>query len=145
MPAKKSILSSLTLSDSQKLTFTDKTTQQRNKLLKKLDEQMLSVKSAINGEEYFAKKVVKKTDENGNEIAVSVPKRVKKWFYTNNGSEWFLEVKYGNRTLQLAPNKTAIAVGKLDEITTVIETVKQAVMAGELDEQIKVAATRKAA
>ncbi len=147
MPAKTSasILSTLNLSDTKKQTFTDKTQIQRSKLLKKLNEQVLAVNAAMQNEDYFGKKAVKKTDDNGNEFITSVPKRVKKWFYTNNGNEWFFEVKYGNRTLQLAPNKNAIAVEKLDDLISVIDTVKQAVSAGELDEQIKVAATRRAA
>jgi len=117
MPAKStSILSTLNLTKSNKYGVIDKISLQRSKLLHKLDEQVLVVQAALQNEEYFGKKTVKRTDEDGNQFTATVPKRVKKWFYTNNGSEWFLEVKYGNRTLQLAPNKTSITVGKLEEM-----------------------------
>ncbi len=140
--ATNTILSTLDLSASKKQNVTDKASQQRSKLLKKLDEQVLAVQAALKGEEYFGKKTVKKTDEEGNQITVTVPKRVKKWFYTNNGTEWYFEVRYGNRVLQLAPNKTAITVGELTDMVAVIEKVKEAVIAKELDKAIAAVATR---
>ena len=88
----------------------------RNKVITKLEEQKLVAEAMLNGEEYFAQKFVKKADEDGNQVAVTVPKRVTKWFYTNNGLDWFLEVKYGNSwslrsvrlRLQWASSKTSL-------------------------------------
>jgi len=71
-----------------------------------------------------------------------VPKQVRKWFYENNG-QWFLEIKYGNKVLPLAKDKTAIIVGKLDEMISVIEQIKQAALAKELDSAIDIVATKK--
>ncbi len=122
--AAKSILSTFNLAESQKRKVVDKPTARRNKLLAKLDEQILAAEAALKGEEYFGKKTVTETDEDGNKTTTTVPKRVNKWFYTNNGTDWFLEIKYGNRVLQLAKDKTAIVVGALDNMVTVIEQVK---------------------
>ena len=141
--AQHSILSSLDLTASQKRAATDKSIARRGKVLAKLDEQVRIAEAAIKGEEYFSKKTVRKTDEDGNQVTVTVPKRVNKWFYTNNGNDWFLEVKYGNRALELAKGKSAIAVGGLDQIETVIDQVKQAIVAGELDSAISDAAEKK--
>lgn len=138
-PAAKSILSTFNLSESLKRKVVDKPTVRRNKLLTKLDEQILAAQAALNGEEYFGKKTVTETDEDGNKTSTTVPKRVNKWFYTNDGSEWFLEIKYGNRVLQLAKDKTAIVVGALDNMVTVLEQVKEAVAAKELDQAIEAA------
>lgn len=143
--AAKSILSTFNLAESLKRKVVDKPTVRRNKLLAKLDEQILAVHAALNGEEYFGKKNATETDEDGNKTTTSVPKRVNKWFYTNNGTEWFLEIKYGNRVLQLAKDKTAIVVGALDNMVAVIEQVKEAVAAKELDNVIEAVASRKAA
>lgn len=143
--AQKSILASLDLTASAKRGAVDRVLVRRNKVTAKLDEQKLLAEAMLKGEEYFAQKSVKKTDEEGNQVAVTVPKRVAKWFYTNNGQDWFLEVKYGNRTLELAKGKTAVAVGKLEGMVAVIEQVQQAVAAGELDAAIAIAAERKAA
>ena len=137
--ASKSILSTFNLAESLKRKVVDKPTVRRNKLLAKLDEQILAAEAAIKGEEYFGKKNVTETDEDGNKTTTTVPKRVNKWFYTNNGTEWFLEIKYGNRVLQLAKDKTAIVVGALDNMVAVIEQVKEAVAAKELDQAIEAA------
>ena len=137
--AAKSILSTFNLSESLKRKVVDKPTVRRNKLLAKLDEQILAAEAVLKGEEYFGKKNVTETDEDGNKTTTTVPKRVNKWFYTNNGNEWFLEIKYGNRVLQLAKDKTAIVVGALDNMVTVIEQVKEAVAAKELDKAIETA------
>ena len=137
--AAKSILSTFNLSESLKRKVVDKPTVRRNKLLAKLDEQILAVQAALKGEEYFGKKNVTETDEDGNKTTTIVPKRVNKWFYTNDGTEWFLEIKYGNRVLQLAKDKTAIVVSALDNMVVVIEQVKEAVTAKELDKAIEAA------
>lgn len=133
----KSILSTFNLSESLKRKVLDKPTVRRNKLLAKLDEQILAAQAALNGEEYFGKKTITETDEDGTKTTTTVPKRVNKWFYTNNGTEWLLEIKYGNRVLQLAKDKTAIVVGDLANMVTVIEQVKVAVEAKELDNVIE--------
>ena len=143
--ATKSILSSFNLSKSQKQRIVDKPTQRRNKLIAKLNEQILVVQAHLRGEEYLSSKNVTKVDEEGNKVTSTVPKRVAKWFYTNDGKEWFLEVKYGSRALQLAKDKNAILVGALDNMVDVIEKVKEAVIANELDAAIAAIATRKAA
>ena len=62
-----------------------------------------------------------------------------KWFYTNNGTEWLLEIKYGNRVLQLAKDEAAIVVGDLANMVTVLEQVKEAVTGKELDKAIEAA------
>ncbi|HPE80296.1 MAG TPA: hypothetical protein PKZ35_09825 [Gammaproteobacteria bacterium] len=143
--AQNSILSALDLTASAKGAPIDKAVVRRNKVMAKLEEQLQIANAVLNDEEYAKKKTVKKTDEDGNQVTVTVPKRVTKWFYTNNGNDWYLEVKYGNRTLELAKGKAAITVGKLDNMAAVIEQVKLAVAAGELDAAIAIAAERKAA
>ena len=132
---KKSILGALKLDASQKPTKIDTVTHRRNNLLAKLDEQILIAQAMLKGEEYFGKKTVKETDEDGEVTTTYVPKRVRKWFYENNG-QWFLEIKYGNKVLQLAKDKGSIVVGKLEDMTGIIEQVKQAVLAKELDNAI---------
>lgn len=141
--ATKSILSTFNLSESLKRKVVDKPTVRRNKLLAKLDEQILAVQAVLKGEEYFGKKNVTETDEDGNKTTTTVQKRVNKWFYTNDGTEWFLEIKYGNRVLQLAKDKTAIVVGALDNMVAVLEQVKEAVAAKELDKAIEAAFSSK--
>lgn len=140
---KKSILGALKLDVSKKPEKIDTATHRRNNLLAKLDEQILIAQALLKSEVYFGKKTVKETDEDGNISTVTVPKQVRKWFYENNG-QWYLEIKYGNKVLELAKDKTAIVVGKLDDMISVIEQIKQAVLAKELDGAIDAVATKKA-
>jgi len=141
--AGKSILSTFSLTESKKQTFIDKSTQRRNKLLAKLDEQILVAEAMLKADEYFGTKARIERDEDGEITRIKEPKRVNKWFYTNNGNDWYFEVKYGNRVLQLAKDKTAIDVGALDKMVAVIEQVKEAVLANELDDAITVVASKK--
>ncbi|OOZ39467.1 DUF6641 family protein [Solemya elarraichensis gill symbiont] len=123
LAAKQSVLASLVLPQSAKLNTVDKTALRRSKLISKLDEQKRVLEAQIKGEEYFAKKTVTKTDEDGNQITVTVPKRVRKWFYTNDGAEWLFEVKYDNKVLELAKGKTAIIAETIDDLLAVMDTV----------------------
>lgn len=141
--AAKSILGTFNLTQANKQQTVDKHTQRRTKLLAKLDEQILAAEALLKGEEYFGVKTVSKADEDGNRTSTTVQKRVRKWFYTNDGKEWYLEVKYGNRILQLAKDKTAIVVGALDNIVAVLTQVKEAVLANELDSAIEAALSKK--
>ena len=50
-----------------------------------------------------------------------------------------LQVRYGTRVLDLAKGKNSIEVGTVAELITVLQTVKSAVEAGELDAQIEAA------
>ena len=88
------------------------------------------------GKEYFGTRDVWKTNDQGEKVKTTEQKRVKKWFYTNDGETWYLEVRYGNKPLQLSQGKTAIVVGTKDKLVAVIEKVIEAVKATELDEAI---------
>jgi hypothetical protein len=49
-------------------------------------------------------------------------------------------VFYGARQLELAKNKNAVEVSSIAGVRTALETLKKAVLAGELDAQINSAA-----
>ena len=66
-------------------------------------------------------------------IEQAVERRLRKWYWRNADSTWFMEVRYGNRALKLSGENTAIEVGEREKLTEVIGAVKDAVMAGELD------------
>ena len=87
----------------------------------------------VGGREYVAVREVAQKDALGNTVFVEKQKRIKQWFYTNNGKNWFLEVRYGNKALELAEGKTAIAIQSKDKIVRTIEKIIEAVIAKELD------------
>ena len=48
-------------------------------------------------------------------------------------------MRYGSRVLDIAKGKNAIEIASMNDLITVIETVKSAVETGELDAQIEAA------
>jgi len=136
--AAKSILSGFELSDTRRSVITDRAAERRSKLLSGLEQQEAAAAATQAGKEYFGTREVWKTNDQGEKVKTTEQKRVKKWFYTNDGETWYLEVRYGNKPLQLSQGKTAIVVGTKDNLVAVIEKVIEAVKAKELDEAIAV-------
>ena len=134
--AAKSILSGFELSDTRRSVIPDRAAERRAKLLSGLEQQRAAAEATQEGKEYFGTREVWKTNEQGEKVKTTEQKRFKKWFYTNDGEIWYLEVRYGNKPLQLAQGKTAIVVGTKDKLVSVIEKVMEAVKAKELDEAI---------
>jgi hypothetical protein len=96
----------------------------------------------LEGKEYVAMRTVQ--DEQGN--SVEKAKRVKKWFFNNGTAEWFLEVRYAYKAIELAKNKTAITISNKSKLVETIELVASAVANGELDLAInKIAEEKKRA
>jgi uncharacterized protein YqgV (UPF0045/DUF77 family) len=54
-----------------------------------------------------------------------------------------LDVRYGNRRMELMPKKPTIQVGSMEQLVPVLEQVREAVVAGELDKVIGVAKVRR--
>lgn len=127
------ILSKLNLAVRPAKGSIDPVTNRRNKLLTRLTEQRAMACADIAGEAFEATKEQWVDDPvTGVRKKVQVPKRVKRWFFDFNGSQ-YLEVRYGNRPLELAKGKSAIEVGELAQVPVVIDAVIEAINAGELD------------
>ena len=139
----KSILSSFDLAESKKAVMTDSVAERRIKLLSNLDEQKLAAQAVLGGKEYYGEKTVWKTDDSGKKIKTTAQRRVRQWFYTNDGSTWYLEVRYANKPLQLAKGMTAIVIATKDKLVETIEQVIEAVKANELDAAITAAVDAK--
>ncbi len=134
--AKASILSKLTLAKKQEMDTLSKELQRRNKLLVRLAEQREMASCMLDGKDcviYKDKWVT--NNETGEREKVQLRKRLKQWYYTANNKLYF-EVRYGNKTLELAKGKAAIEVGDNSALLGVIDTVIAAANAGEFDEML---------
>ena len=101
------ILSKLTLTnETKKEVAVDKTALRRAKVVMNLLEQADIAKAMLDGKEYVAMRTVQ--DEQGN--SVEKAKRVKKWFFNNGTAEWFLEVRYANKAIEIAKKKLLLAL-----------------------------------
>ena len=111
--------------------------QQRNKLAKRIWEQMELAKAQAQGSVYSVKRLKSVIDNDGVRRTVEVAKRVKPWWFVADNGKPCLNVRYGSKLIELAKGKTAIEISSADELVKTLDIIKAAVIAGELDTQIE--------
>ena len=108
----------------------------RSKLLLKLTEQQEMVKCLLENTEFTAYKFKQILDPATNiKSKVKVPKRIRSWFFELKNI-FYIEIKYGSRSLELSKGKTAITVGEKENLLPILNTIIEAVKTGELDSQL---------
>jgi hypothetical protein len=128
------ILSRLKMTAKPAAVSSDPVIARREKLLVRLQEQREMALCFVDGKAYTAtwqKTVV--DAETGAKKIEEVPRRVKAWF-SGAADKMLLEVRYGNVLVELAPGQNAIEVGAAAKLEPTIDTVIEAVAAGEVDE-----------
>jgi hypothetical protein len=114
--------------------------QRRNKLASKIHEQWELCTARQAGTIYAPRRLRTITNRHtGERATVETVKRVKEWFWISETGKINLSVRYGSKTLELAKGKNAIELATGDELVAVLERLKAAVLAGELDAQIEAA------
>ena len=108
----------------------------RNKLASKIEEQLQLATAQKEGRLYAPKRIKTVTNDAGERVAIETTKRVKEWFWTTQANKINLSVRYGSKTLELAKGKNAIELSTGDELLATLSLLKDAVIAGELDEAI---------
>ena len=108
----------------------------RNKLASKIEEQLQLATAQKEGRLYAPKRIKTVTNDAGERVAIETTKRVKEWFWTTSANKINLSVRYGSKTLELAKGKNAIELSTGDELLATLAMLKDAVIAGELDEAI---------
>ncbi|NBR25176.1 MAG: hypothetical protein EBU08_15655 [Micrococcales bacterium] len=132
-----STLSALKLSAVLKPTQMPAVQQRRNKLAKRLHEQIELLKAQLAGTTYAPIKIrTYKDTETGARKQIEVAKRVKCWWFGADNGKFALSVRYGSRVLELAKGKFAIEVANERDLLSALELVKKATLAGELDSAI---------
>ncbi len=136
-------LNGLKLVGTQKPTQMSAIQQRRNKLAKRLWEQIELAKAQQTGTVFAAKKFRTITDaETGLRKQVETNKRVKAWWFVADNGKLVLSVRYGTKVLELAKGKWAVELAGEKDLVPVLETLKGAVLAGELDGQIDAASDK---
>ena len=132
-----SILNGLKLSTAKKPTHIPQIVFRRNKLSNKLWEQIQLAKSQLDGTSFVVKKFRSVIDkETGLRKQVEVPKRLREWWFMNEQGKMCVSIRYGTQMIELAKGKYSIEVESAQALIKALETVKQAVESGELDNQI---------
>lgn len=111
--------------------------QRRTKLMRQLQEQILLAQAASGGAPYEPVKVKRTKDEStGEQTSITVPKRVKQWWWTGANGRINIAVRYGAKALEITKGKNAIECGP-DDLLPTLKLLLQAVESGELDAQIE--------
>jgi hypothetical protein len=110
--------------------------QRRQKLIKKLDEQILLATAALNGETYQSTKFKNVVNAEGVKEYKQVPKRVRAWWWKNDTGKYNLVVRYGARIVELSKGKNSIELENEAAILPTLDLVKKIIEAGELDAAI---------
>ncbi|MBB5661098.1 hypothetical protein [Brevundimonas halotolerans] len=117
----------------------------REKLRGYLAEQRALIEATVAGKPYAGVRTVTKTDDTGNRTRVEVPRTVRKGWFTGDGGKVYFQLRYGGKPLELAKGMTAVEADNLAAIGPVIDTLDQAVLAGEFDAAVAAAAQARAA
>jgi hypothetical protein len=138
-----SALNGLKLTAAQKPTSLPAAQQRRNKVVKRIWEQIELARAAQNGTTFAPVKFRSYTDkETGQRKQVETHKRVKQWWFTADNGKLALSVRFGPKVLELAKGKYAVEVADKSELVNVLEVVRTAVENGELDTAIENAANK---
>ena len=108
----------------------------RNKLAAKIEEQLQLATAQKEGRLYAPKRIKTVTNELGERVAVETTKRVKEWYWATPANKINLSVRYGSKTLELSKGKNAIELTSGEELLSTLSMLKEAVIAGELDDAI---------
>ena len=113
--------------------------ERRNKLSKKLWEQMELAKARNAGTNFTVKRFRTIKDLDGNVRSVERAKRIRPWWFTNHNGTFCVQVFYGSKALELASGKTAIEARDLAHVVEILGLIKEEVEKGTLDHAIEAA------
>lgn len=137
------VLASLKLTSARNTYNIPQVVVRRNKMIKRIAEQVELATAYANGSTHFFTKVRSFTDKDtGVRKQVETSKRVKAWWFASDNGKLALSVRYGAKVLELAKGKYAIEVATPAELVETLQIVRNAVEEGELDDAIDAAANK---
>lgn len=136
-------LSKLNLSTKSPRTKLSPVDRKKQKLLAQLDRQIEAAKAELN-EIAFVEEIKRWVRVEGSDEKQLVTKSVpfRPWWWKNEIGQVMFSLRVNNRVFEIEPGKPAIEVGTLDDLSAVLATLREAIVAGELDERLKLATTR---
>lgn len=110
----------------------------RDKLVAGIEEQGRVLAAVLASEEYTVKTKRWETNEAGERTQVERDKRVRAWFFEQDGG-WYVQCRYGSRILYINAKSNAVFVDTLQDVGAVLEAFKKAAETGELDTAVALA------
>jgi hypothetical protein len=111
----------------------------RNKLSNKLWEQIQLAKSQLDGKPLAINKRKTVKDTEGNLKSITVPKRIKPWWFVSDDGKVCISVRYGSKIISLKPGMPSIQVNDPQELIETLEIIKTEVEKGGFDQEIEAA------
>ena len=102
----------------------------RNKLGKKLWEQIKLAEAELKGVDLNITRLKTVRDVDGTRKTIEVPKRIKPWWFTSDQGKICVTVKYGSAVLQLRKGLPSIELAGADQLVGTLAMIKQAVESG---------------
>lgn len=116
--------------------------QRRNKLGKKIHQQIELAKALSSGEHYAVRRFRTVKGADGSRVSVEVETAVRQWWWQQDNGKLALSIRYGSKVIALTPKANAVECANLEELTAALATIRAAVDAGELDTQIEAASVK---
>ena len=111
--------------------------QRRNKLINALHDQLELARAEAEGREYLkTRRRHAKNPVTGEYAEAVVSRKPRAWYWTDDHGKVYINLRYGTKVIEIAKGKSAIEVGEMRQLVPVIEALKQAVAAGEIDQQL---------
>ncbi len=110
----------------------------RIKLMQRLDQQ-IEAAEADQRDEQFMEEVKRwvRDEETGDKKLITKERPVKVWWWQNQHGAWMISLRDGNRLIPLGADNTPVEVGDKADLVSTLETLRDAVIAGELDAQLE--------
>ena len=118
--------------------------ERRNKLERKLGEQLKLAEASLGGPAYERTKFHWHTDENGDRKRLSRSVRLREWWVQSASGSIQFGLRYGATPVEIQKGRNAVEVAKLEDLPATIKVLMKAVAEGELDDPIRFAATSRA-
>lgn len=115
----------------------------REKMISALAEQKQMAEVKISGQAFTPTHVVRRKNAEGVRVDVETAKRVRQGWFTDGNGKVFFALRYAGKAIEFAKDKNAIEAGELSALPKVIDTLIEAVRAGELDVQLTAAAVER--
>lgn len=115
----------------------------REKMIAALAEQKQMAEAKIAGQAFTPMHVVRRKNAEGVRVEVETAKRVRQGWFTDGNGKVFFSIRYAGKAIEFAKDKNAVEAGDFSALPKVIDTLIEAVRAGELDAQLTAAAVER--
>ena len=114
----------------------------RNRMVEAINQQIAAAEAMQSGESFQLRRRHWAKGVGGEKTLQEKLVRFRPWYWQEANGAFMLEVRYGNKVIEIKPKKTAIEVGVVAELVPTLTLLREAVVAGELDKQLAAAKGR---